>query len=115
MITTELPSGMRESTRSAAAGTRTQPWVTAWPNTAGSGLPCRATVPGPPPKLLIAAATGAPAWTQTRHACRRTCGSPAVGRGESTGGAPAWAAPHPQDRQQQGAEEDRNTDDQHIN
>jgi hypothetical protein len=50
VIRTRVPSGIPESRRNAAAGTRTQPLLTAWPNTDGLGQPCRPTVPGPPPK-----------------------------------------------------------------
>jgi len=46
---------MPDSTCSAVGGTRTQPWLTAWPNTDGSGQPCRPTVPGPPSKAENAA------------------------------------------------------------
>src|ERR1700733_13399979 len=37
MIMTALPRGTRDRARSAAEGTRTQPWLTAWPNTAEAG------------------------------------------------------------------------------
>jgi hypothetical protein len=49
---TRLPSGTRERTCSPVVGTRTQPWLTARPNTDGFGQPCRPTVPGPPPKVV---------------------------------------------------------------
>src|SRR5262249_31989829 len=49
VIRTRLPSGTWDRARSAAAGTRTQPWLTARPNTDGLGQPCTPTVPGPPP------------------------------------------------------------------
>lgn len=49
VIKTRLPSGTRDRMRSAALGTRTQPWLTARPNTDGLGQPCTPTVPGPPP------------------------------------------------------------------
>src|SRR5688500_12061807 len=48
---TRDPSGTRDRAFNAAAGTRTQPCVTAFPNTEASGQPCSATVPGPPPKV----------------------------------------------------------------
>ena len=51
VIRTRLPTGTRDMACSAAAGTRTQPWLTARPNTDGSGQPCTPTVPGPPPKV----------------------------------------------------------------
>jgi hypothetical protein len=51
VIRTRVPSGIPDSRCTAAAGTRTQPLLTAWPNTDGSGQPCRPTVPGPPPKV----------------------------------------------------------------
>lgn len=51
VISTRVPSGIPDSRRNAAGGTRTQPLLTAWPNTDGSGQPCRPTVPGPPPKV----------------------------------------------------------------
>lgn len=51
VIRTRVPSGIPDSRCNAAAGTRTQPLLTAWPNTDRSGQPCRPTVPGPPPKV----------------------------------------------------------------
>jgi hypothetical protein len=51
VIRTRVPRGMPDSWCNAAGGTRTQPLLTAWPNTDGSGQPCRPTVPGPPPKV----------------------------------------------------------------
>ena len=49
VIMTKVPIGIRESSRKAAAGTRTQPLLTASPNMDGLGQPCTPTVPGPPP------------------------------------------------------------------
>src|SRR3954454_7251548 len=46
VIRTRVPSGIPDSRCNAAAGTRTQPLLTAWPNTDRSGQPCRPTVPG---------------------------------------------------------------------
>ena len=46
---TRVPRGTWLSWSRASAGTRTHPWLTAWPNTEASGQPWRATVPGPPP------------------------------------------------------------------
>lgn len=51
VIRTRVPSGRLDSRCSASAGTRTQPLLTAWPNTDVFGQPCRPTVPGPPPKV----------------------------------------------------------------
>ena len=51
VIRTRVPSGIPDSRCNAAAGTRTQPLLTAWPNTDRLGQPCRPTVPGPPPKV----------------------------------------------------------------
>ena len=51
VIRTRVPSGIPDSRCNAAGGTRTQPLLTAWPNTDRSGQPCRPTVPGPPPKV----------------------------------------------------------------
>ena len=51
LIRTRVPSGIWDSSFKAVAGTRTQPLLTACPNTDGSGQPCRPTVPGPPPKV----------------------------------------------------------------
>jgi hypothetical protein len=51
VIRTRVPSGTLDNRCNAAAGTRTHPLLTAWPNADGSGQPCRPTVPGPPPKV----------------------------------------------------------------